>query len=72
MYFDGLLNSYIPEWWFYKFEGRYILHLSPFGHELRAWSLSSSGLFTVKSFFLVLSNHIDPTSSFPIDFVWKF
>ena len=47
------------------------LHLSPFGHDSRAWSLSSSGLFIIKSFFLVLSNYIDPTPSFPIDFVWK-
>ena len=37
---------------------------------MRAWSLSSSSLFTVKSFFSILTNHIDPTPSFPIDFVW--
>ena len=47
------------------------LYLSPFGHDSRAWSLSSLGLFTVKSFFLVLINYIDPTSSFHVDFVWK-
>ena len=47
------------------------LHLSPLDHDLRAWSLSSLGLFTIKSFFSVLSNHIDPTPSFLVDFVWK-
>ena len=47
------------------------LHLFPFGHDLRAWSLFSLGLFTIKSFFSILSNLIDPTPSFPIDFVWK-
>ena len=46
------------------------LHLSSSGLYLRAWSLSFSGLFTVM-FFSVLSNHIDPNPSFPIDFVWK-
>ena len=47
------------------------LHLFPFGHDLRAWSLFSLGLFTIKSFFSILPNLIDPTPSFPIDFVWK-
>ena len=46
------------------------LHLSSSGLYLRAWSLSFSGLFTVM-FFSVLSNHIDPNPSFPIDFAWK-
>ena len=43
------------------------LHLSPFGHDSRVWF----GFFIVKSFFYVLINHINPTPSFPIDFVWK-
>ena len=34
-------------------------------------SLSSSGLFTVKSFFVVLSNHFDPIPFLPTNFVWK-
>ena len=38
---------------------------------LKAWSLFSSGLFMVKSFFSILSNHIDLIPLFLIDFVWK-
>ena len=47
------------------------LYLSPFGPDSRAWSLSFLVLFMVKSFISILSNHIDPIPSFPIDFVWK-
>ena len=35
------------------------LHLSPSVPDARAWSLSSSGLFTVKSFFVALSSLFD-------------
>lgn len=47
------------------------LHLFPSVLDARAWSLSSSGLFTVESFFLVLSHHSNPTPFFPTNCVWK-
>ena len=46
-------------------------HLSPFLPNARGYSLSSSGSFTIKSFFLVLSNHINSIPFFLTDFVWK-
>ncbi|RVX15029.1 LINE-1 retrotransposable element ORF2 protein [Vitis vinifera] len=39
--------------------------------DARSWSLSSSGLFTVKSFFLALSHCPDSPSIFPTKFVWN-
>ncbi|RVW21771.1 putative glycosyltransferase [Vitis vinifera] len=39
--------------------------------DARSWSLSSSGLFTVKSFFLALSHCPDSPSVFPTKFVWN-
>ena len=38
---------------------------------MRAWSLSYLGLFTIKSFFVVLSNHSNQVSFFTTNFVWK-
>ena len=38
---------------------------------MRSWSLSSSGLFTIKSFFLALSHLFDSSLAFPTNFVWK-
>ena len=38
---------------------------------IRAWSLSSSGLFSIKSFFLVLSNSSNPIHFHPANFAWK-
>ena len=34
-----------------------LVHLSPFDVDSQAWSLSSSGLYTVESFFLAVSNY---------------
>ncbi|RVW87823.1 hypothetical protein CK203_039735 [Vitis vinifera] len=39
--------------------------------DARSWSLSSSGLFTVKFFFLALSHCPDSPSVFPTKFVWN-
>ena len=47
------------------------LHLFPLISDARSWSLSSSGLFTVKSFFLALSQFSDSSPVFPIKFVWN-
>ena len=47
------------------------LHFLPSGLDARSWSLSSSGLFTVKSFFLALSQFSGSTSVFPTKFVWN-
>ena len=47
------------------------LHLSPSVSDTRSWSLSSSGLFTVKSFFLALSQFSGSSSFFPTKFVWN-
>ncbi|RVX05136.1 LINE-1 retrotransposable element ORF2 protein [Vitis vinifera] len=37
----------------------------------RSWSLSPSGLFTVKSFFLALSQYSESPPIFPTKFVWN-
>ena len=47
------------------------LHLSPFTPNVRAWFLSSSSLFIVKSFFVALSNHSDLVHFLLINYVWK-
>ena len=47
------------------------LHLSPSNPDARAQSLSSLGLFIVKSFFLALSNLFVPVPFFPTNFVQK-
>ncbi|RVW34013.1 hypothetical protein CK203_091968 [Vitis vinifera] len=47
------------------------LHLSPSVPDKRSWSLSSSGLFTVKSFFLALSQISGLPSVFLIKLVWN-
>ena len=47
------------------------LHLSPSVSDARSWSLSSSGLFIVKSFFLVLCQVSGYTPVFPTKFVWN-
>ena len=39
--------------------------------DARSWSLLSSGLFTVKSFFTALSQMLDSSPFFPTKFVWK-
>ena len=44
------------------------MHLSPSVTVTRAWSLSSLGLFLVKSFFLALSNLSNPIPFFPTNF----
>ncbi|RVW91953.1 hypothetical protein CK203_030106 [Vitis vinifera] len=47
------------------------LHLSPSVSDARSWSLSSSRLFTVKYFFLALSQFFSSSPVFPIKFVWN-
>ena len=47
------------------------LHISPSVPNMRSWSLSPSGLFTVKSFFLALSQFSDSPPVFPTKFVWN-
>ena len=47
------------------------LHLSPSVPDMRSWSLSPSGLFTVKSFFLALSKFSGLPSVFPTKLVWN-
>ena len=47
------------------------LHLSPSVSDARSWSLSSSGLFIVRSFFLALSHFSDLSPVFPTKFVWN-
>ncbi|RVW71380.1 putative ribonuclease H protein [Vitis vinifera] len=46
------------------------VHLSPSVPDARSWPLSSSGLFSVKSFFLALSQFFGPPQVFPSKFVW--
>ena len=46
------------------------LHLSPSVLDVKSWSLSSSGLFTVKSFFLALSQ-FSGSPVFPTKFIWN-
>ncbi|KAL6323349.1 hypothetical protein AAG906_029356 [Vitis piasezkii] len=47
------------------------LHLSPSVPDARFWPLSSSGLFSVKSFFLALSQFSGSPQVFPSKFVWN-
>ena len=47
------------------------MHLSISASDARSWSLSSSELFTVKSFFLALSQILDFSPRFPTKFVWN-
>ena len=47
------------------------MHISTSASDARSWSLSSSGLFTVKSFFLALSQFLDSSPVFPTKFVWN-
>ncbi|RVW96792.1 hypothetical protein CK203_026095 [Vitis vinifera] len=47
------------------------LHISPLVPDMRSWSLSPSGLFIVKSFFLALSQFSDSPPVFPTKFVWN-
>ena len=47
------------------------LHLTPSILDVRTWFLSSSRLFIVKSFFLVLSHLFYSSPTFPTNFVWK-
>ncbi|RVW48807.1 putative ribonuclease H protein [Vitis vinifera] len=47
------------------------LHISPLVPDKRSWSLSPSGLFTVKSFFLALSQYSESPPVFPTKFVWN-
>ncbi|RVX12640.1 Retrovirus-related Pol polyprotein from transposon RE1 [Vitis vinifera] len=47
------------------------LHLSPLVPDARFWPLSSSGLFSVKSFFLALSQFSESSQNFPSKFVWN-
>ncbi|KAJ9687808.1 hypothetical protein PVL29_013851 [Vitis rotundifolia] len=46
-------------------------HLSPSVPDMRSWSLSPTGLFTVKSFFLALSQCSGLPSVFPTKLVWN-
>ncbi|RVW96070.1 Transposon TX1 uncharacterized 149 kDa protein [Vitis vinifera] len=47
------------------------LHISPSFPDKRSWSLSPSGLFTIKSFFLALSQYSESPPVFPTKFVWN-
>ncbi|RVW91479.1 Transposon TX1 uncharacterized 149 kDa protein [Vitis vinifera] len=47
------------------------LYLSPLVPDARLWPLSSSGLFSVKSFFLALSQSSGSPQNFPSKFVWN-
>lgn len=47
------------------------LHLSSSALDARAWSLFSSGLFIIKSFFIALSSSSDPVPFLLTNFVWK-
>ncbi|RVW98432.1 Cation-chloride cotransporter 1 [Vitis vinifera] len=47
------------------------MNLSTLASDARSWSLLSSGLFTVKSFFTALSQTLDSSPFFPSKFVWK-
>ncbi|RVW34900.1 putative ribonuclease H protein [Vitis vinifera] len=47
------------------------MNLSTSVSDARSWSLCSSGLFTVKSFFTALSQMPDSSPFFPTKFVWK-
>ena len=47
------------------------LHLSHLVSNVRSWSLSTSGLFTVKSFFLALSQFSGSPPVIPTKLVWN-
>ncbi|RVW27498.1 LINE-1 retrotransposable element ORF2 protein [Vitis vinifera] len=47
------------------------LHISPLVPDKRSWSLPPSSLFTVKSFFLTLSQYAESPLVFPTKFVWN-
>ena len=47
------------------------LHLSPSVPDARLWPLSSSGLFSLKSFFLALSQFFGSPQVFPSKFIWN-
>ncbi|WJZ91178.1 hypothetical protein VitviT2T_010276 [Vitis vinifera] len=47
------------------------LHLSPSVPDARLWPLSSSGLFSLKSFFLALSQSSGSPQDFPSKIVWN-
>ena len=47
------------------------LHLSSSVSDARSWYLSSSGLFTVKSFFLALSQCYGSSPIFLTKFIWN-
>ena len=47
------------------------MHLSPLVLDARSWSLSFSGFFIVKSFFLALSQFSGSSPVFPTKFVWN-
>ena len=47
------------------------LHLSSSALDARAWSLFSSGLFIIKSFFIALSSSSNPVPFLLTNFVWK-
>ncbi|RVW16209.1 Transposon TX1 uncharacterized 149 kDa protein [Vitis vinifera] len=47
------------------------LYLSPSVPDAKLWPLSSSGLFSVKSFFLALSQSSGSSQNFPSKFVWN-
>ena len=47
------------------------LHISPSVSDMRSWSLSPSGFFTIKSFFLALSQYSESPLVFPTKFVWN-
>ena len=48
-----------------------LVHLSPSAVDSKAWSLSSSGLFIVKSFLLAVSNFSNPVLFLLVKFLWK-
>ncbi|RVX23043.1 LINE-1 retrotransposable element ORF2 protein [Vitis vinifera] len=58
-YLEGLMRSFDR------------LHISSSVPDKRSWSLSPSGLFTVKSFFLTLSQYSESPPIFPTKFVWN-
>ena len=47
------------------------MHISTSASDARSWSLSSSRLFTVKSFFIALSQMPGLSPLFPTKFVWN-
>ncbi|KAJ9680549.1 hypothetical protein PVL29_019768 [Vitis rotundifolia] len=47
------------------------VRLSPSSADSRVWSLSSSGLFSVRSFFLALSKVSNPILFLPAKFLWS-